>query len=235
MRAKTANQGREIAPFDGAPATAEAVIAAAVRAYNDTPQKGLSGLSPNEAFAQRRSERRPVTWSIEAAAYALAERTERVSEKGRVRLANRLYDLEGAALAAAPKERITVLHGPFIDGVVTEFKGELMFAPEMPRGSPIDPEGAKYTHRRRKAFDAAVRRRADGLPVPDALMDVIQDHRPTVDLIEAQKDVVRLSLSKEDRKTEAERQAAEQRAHAEHQDAVFARIAGRSLPLREAG
>jgi hypothetical protein len=232
MRAKSANQGREIAPLDVPSDVAEALIRRVIELYNQEPQKGLGGLSPNEAYATRLNERKAVTWSIEALAVALAERTNRVVQKGQVRLNNRAFELHGRAL---PAEAVSVLHGSFIEGgVLIEHAGELTWAEEASPRAPLDPEGAKYSAARRREFNAAVRALSDGLPAVRPLDHAIQDHRPTIDLVEGSKGVVRAAISPKVRRDQELVAEDERRAHQVRRMELLSG-GGDQLNIREAG
>ncbi len=219
MRAKSANQGQEIAPLDASPAAAEQVILTMVDAYNNEPQEALGGLSPNEAYRARRHERDPVTWSLEAATLALADRTTRAVQKGQVRVDGRRFELHGRALAA---EHVIVLHAPFIQGgVLIQSAGELSFAEEAGVFHPHDREGAVYSGRRGKEFKLAVKERAAGLPTVDTLGAAVQDHGPTLDVLAAEKQVVHLAISPKARRDEQRRQDDEARAKAARVSALI--------------
>ncbi len=222
---KTANQGREIEPFDAPPEAVEAVIKQVVAAYNDTPQGVLGGLSPNEAYAERRQDSTAVPWTIEALAYALAERSERVVNKCQIQFQNTFYNLHGRAMTA-DSEKVTVLSGPFLKGcVLVEYSGELHVSEEAPVFHPLDIEGAKYSARRTQEFGCEVRKLAEGLPLVNPLRDLIEDHQPTIDLLADQKTAVRFAISPGDRREEKRREEAERRARNDQQAAILAAAA----------
>ena len=243
MAKKTANVGREPAPYPHGGDQFLADLQKCMDAYHATPQAGaLNGRTPNEAFNEAVEagwQRRPVARGALLAAFGKDEFRE--VRQGAFSFGSRVYTHE--AIQALPaKTKLHLRIPPFRDLPeipVMDTGGALLCMATVDRSyDALDPEGAREAGRRHGRARAGVTKlRADTDPVDVLEAEVRRTKRAESARIPENTDTIRLSEGHEaiGRALEtprAERQAAE----GEHEEISWERtdeLRDRYLSLRK--
>lgn len=221
MAKKTANVGREPAPYPHGKAQFLADLQKCMDVYHATPQSGaLNGRTPNEAYnaaVEAGWQRRPIARGALLAAFGKDE--FRTVRRGAFSFGGRIYTHK--AIQELPGDtRIHLRVPPFRDLPeipVMDASGELLcMAAADPSYDVLDPEGAREAGRRHgRARTGVAKLRADTDPVDVLEAEVRRAGRAEPARIPENTDTIRLSegyenIGKALETPRAERQAAEE-------------------------